>query len=778
MLTNRSRRRHAHASQRQRDEDEENLHHSTPKPSWTNSHSRTKKKNIFSSSPPVISVAFFGACLILISVTAILLLKNQHQHTKFLQLKDDSPVHEDEDGKDHHLLDKQVEFVALAELEAITSKLLGPDDFGNGCPPGCGCKGHPVDCPQHYSAEDVIKSADAILDVSSSLYYASQLELQHADAMKKCMNANNANGRSIHLESPPLHLESRGYCLSHRRIEQTLTLPDTRIINIPKWHVLPSDRIVETLEELFRAEGVISVSDFGAGVGQYGVYLKSHIPGLIYQAYDGAGDIESYTNGFVKYSDFTQPLDLPITEWVLSLEVGEHIPSKYEGIFIRNLHRHNCKGLILSWGVLGQDGENHINLHSNTYVMNIFHSLGYLRDFELEAKLRNPEGNHKYFVKSAMAFRRRHVTCGRPVPALRRISTIAIAQNNSSIDPTSLKAPIVSKNRMPEKSFDLIKTPAADRDLDGLTVDLAYTLNVPSNWWDGLDTSPSYNSLMMSLHGKDIWRDDRLLAHLDFLGIKGDTHEIFGSPLKGPIEALLRQYKPKIFLEVGVFRGATSTKIATFFKEEKEGWAKDSYVLSMDTWLLDLAFAWNGGKSTHADKVKNEEYFKVNKISGGNQMYFQFLSNCLATKTNDRIIPIQTASLNGAIALLSHGIRPDFMYIDASHANPGTIFLILLFYFLLFSSHSPIVLSFCSDVFLDYENFYKILKPGGVMTFDDVKSVPACRDAFNMLARKYDLKQYFLLEGTKKQGYIIKKDEKETKNVHSASASTGLELGF
>jgi hypothetical protein len=392
---------------------------------------------------------------------------------KTATLKDDSsPVHEDEDGEDNHALDKQVESIALAQLEAITSKLLGPDDFGNGCPPGCGCKGHPVDCPQHYSVEDVIKSADAILDVSSSLYYASQLELQHADAMNKCINAN---GRSI-------HLESGGYCLSHRPIEQTLTLPDKRIINIPRWHVLPSDRIVDSLEELFRAEGVISVSDFGAGVGQYGVYLKSRIPGLIYQAYDGAGDIESYTNGFVKYSDFTQPLDLPVTEWVLSLEVGEHIPSKYEGIFIRNLHRHNCRGLILSWGVLGQDGENHINLHSNTYIMNIFHSLGYLRDFELEAKLRNPEGNHWYFVKSAMAFRRRHATCGRPVPALRRISPIAIAQKNSSIDPTSLKAPIVSKNRMPEKSFDLIKTPAADRDLDGLTVDLAYTLNVRSNW--------------------------------------------------------------------------------------------------------------------------------------------------------------------------------------------------------------------------------------------------------------------------------------------------------
>ena len=307
---------------------------------------------------------------------------------------------------------------SLAELEGITSKILGPDDFGNSCPPGCGCKDYPVDCPQHYSIEDVIKSADAVLDVSSSLYCASQLELQHADAMKKCQNNNN--------------LKTGGWCLSHRGIGQTLTLPDKRIINVPEGHVLPSDPIVETLEELFRAEGVISVSDFGAGVGQYGVSLKSKMPGLIYHAYDGAGDIESYTNGFVKYSDFTQPLDLPVTEWVLSLEVGEHIPSKYEGIFIRNLHRHNCKGIILSWGVLGQGGENHINLHSNTYITNIFLGLGYLRDFELEAKLRNPEGNHDWFVKSAMAFRRRHANCGRPV--LRRISPVAIAQNNSSID--------------------------------------------------------------------------------------------------------------------------------------------------------------------------------------------------------------------------------------------------------------------------------------------------------------------------------------------------------
>ena len=38
------------------------------------------------------------------------------------------------------------------------------------------------------------------------------------------------------------------------------------------------------------------------------------------------------------------------SDWVLSLEVGEHVPSRYEDMYLRNLHAHNCKGIILSWG--------------------------------------------------------------------------------------------------------------------------------------------------------------------------------------------------------------------------------------------------------------------------------------------------------------------------------------------------------------------------------------------------------------------------------------------
>ena len=40
-------------------------------------------------------------------------------------------------------------------------------------------------------------------------------------------------------------------------------------------------------------------------------------------------EMEEYTNGFVRYVDLTS-LHLGVSEWVLSLEVGEHVPSEFE----------------------------------------------------------------------------------------------------------------------------------------------------------------------------------------------------------------------------------------------------------------------------------------------------------------------------------------------------------------------------------------------------------------------------------------------------------------
>ena len=299
-----------------------------------------------------------------------------------------------------------------------------------------------------------------------------------------------------------------------------------------------------------------------------------------------------------------------------------------------------------------------------------------------------------------------------------------------------------------DNQIQLKNVQAVDRDLKGVTVDVTYNLNVPSNWYNSFETtSPSYNETMLKLHGHDIWDlKDTLIHHsideseasiepslssfLNFLQLTNSSYKLIGSPLDyAVLKKLLNEIKPKIFLEVGVFQGMTSTWVANYFKSHDE--FEDSYVMSMDTWLLDLRFTWNGLKSVHVKETQTSTYFTgTSKTQGGySTMYFHFLMNCIKSNTTDRIVPLPTASQNGAMTLLSHGIRPDIIYVDASHSNP--------------------------DVLIDYENFYTILRPGGVIAFDDT-GIQAVRAALDALVKKYKLD----IHETHKQAYIYKMKEK------------------
>ena len=46
----------------------------------------------------------------------------------------------------------------------------------------------------------------------------------------------------------------------------------------------------------------------------------------------------------------------------------------------RNLHAHNCVGVVLSWARLDQGGNGHINNHSPDYIAQQMRSLGYYKD--------------------------------------------------------------------------------------------------------------------------------------------------------------------------------------------------------------------------------------------------------------------------------------------------------------------------------------------------------------------------------------------------------------
>ena len=90
-----------------------------------------------------------------------------------------------------------------------------------------------------------------------------------------------------------------------------------------------------------------------------------------------------------KVLDLSEPIkfDTPFS-WVMSLEVGEHLPKKFEDIFINNLHNNNEKGIVLSWAVKGQGGDGHFNEQNNDYIKSKICNLGYINDIETEKNLR------------------------------------------------------------------------------------------------------------------------------------------------------------------------------------------------------------------------------------------------------------------------------------------------------------------------------------------------------------------------------------------------------
>lgn len=113
--------------------------------------------------------------------------------------------------------------------------------------------------------------------------------------------------------------------------------------------------LAKELRRLFHGQ---SVYDFGAGLGWYGKALLAEDNDgyrvASYKAFDGAENVDVvFPDGFVEHLDLSQPVYLSPKDWVLSLEVGEHIPAEHEKTFIENLHRHNKKGIVLSWAVEG-----------------------------------------------------------------------------------------------------------------------------------------------------------------------------------------------------------------------------------------------------------------------------------------------------------------------------------------------------------------------------------------------------------------------------------------
>ena len=149
--------------------------------------------------------------------------------------------------------------------------------------------------------------------------------------------------------------------------------------------------------------GAASLLDLGAGIGQYGVWLKNNNASVSWTGFDGAINVEEFTAGFVHWADFSLPLLEKPRDWVMSLEVGEHIPAQYEAQLFDTLTSLNKCGVLLSWAVPGQGGHQHVNEKSNEYVIDAMTSRGYTYDEAASAAGREASG-YSWFKNTLMVF--------------------------------------------------------------------------------------------------------------------------------------------------------------------------------------------------------------------------------------------------------------------------------------------------------------------------------------------------------------------------------------
>jgi Methyltransferase domain len=130
--------------------------------------------------------------------------------------------------------------------------------------------------------------------------------------------------------------------------------------------------------------------------------------------------------------------------------------------------------------------------------------------------------------------------------------------------------------------------------------------------------------------------------------IQSYTEDLQGWGGNHPAFAVLTHlYRPKLFIEVGSWKGMSSVFIGRAIKEAK----LSCPLICVDTWL------------------GAEEHFKGMGVreNGYPRLYFQFAANIIINGLADVVVPFPQTSHIAADMFSSKSIKADLVYIDASH---------------------------------------------------------------------------------------------------------------
>ena len=135
--------------------------------------------------------------------------------------------------------------------------------------------------------------------------------------------------------------------------------------------------------------GAGSVLEHGAGLGCYTHYFHESGKLSRVEGYEGASNVYERSGGLVKHEDLAgAQLDLGNFDWVVCLEVAEHIPGEFEATFVANVITPLPRGIILSWALPDQPGSGHVNGKTNEYVISLMETKGFEFDGEKTRFLR------------------------------------------------------------------------------------------------------------------------------------------------------------------------------------------------------------------------------------------------------------------------------------------------------------------------------------------------------------------------------------------------------
>lgn len=160
---------------------------------------------------------------------------------------------------------------------------------------------------------------------------------------------------------------------------------------------------------------------------------------------------------------------------------------------------------------------------------------------------------------------------------------------------------------------------------------------------------------------------------------------------------LLEEFKPRLILELGVWKGMSSLHMAV--QSKKLGLQTE--ILAIDTWL---------GSSAHlSSEGRRAELLPKN---GYPTLYETFLANVASKEQQDVIVPLPMDGLSAAFALKRLGVKADLIHIDASHEYEACL--------------------------QDFRNYWELLADDGVMLCDDYGVWPDVSRAVCQFAAEVD----------------------------------------